>query len=127
MGVDCAELNEDTEGGVVSGAVVLIVTLVASASLLGPTLPVSSLTELAAKRRTRVPSVVHTTVTVIVVPDELDGVKDVHAAVPDALLKSLEATPLTFSENVKVYDNVRDDDGEDGGVHVAVGAAVSTL
>lgn len=105
----------------------LIVTLEASALLLGPVFDALSLTDPEARRRTTVPSVVQTTDTVMVEPDEADGVKDEHVAVPEALLKSPASIPETVSEKVSVYDNVREADGEVGDVHVAVGAVVSTL
>jgi hypothetical protein len=41
------------------------------------------------------------------------------------LLKSSEEMPLTDSLNASVYESVRDDDGELGAVHVAVGAVES--
>lgn len=127
VGVDCEEVNAFTDGGVVSATLVSIVTLEASALLLGPVLPASSVTEPDASRRTTSPSVVHTTVTVIVVPEDPDGENDAHEALPEALLKSPEAIPETFSENSRVNESVRDRDGDAGAVQVTVGAVVSTL
>jgi len=101
-----------------------MVTLEASAALVGPVLAAASVTPLAASRATTVPSEVHTTLTVIEVPEAADGVNAHPVAVP-VLEKSPEAMPLTDSLNASVYDNVRLVDGLDGGVHVAVGAMLS--
>jgi hypothetical protein len=65
-------------------------------------------------------------VTEIDVPDESLGENVQTPAVP-VLLKSPEAMPLTDSLNVNVYESVRDDDGELGSVHVAVGFTVSIV
>lgn len=102
VGVVCVEVNDETDGGVESAAAVFMVTLDASASELGPVFDALSLTEPDARRITTVPSVVQTTLTVIVVPDAADGVKEEQVAVPDALLKSAAAIPDTFSENTSV-------------------------
>ena len=102
VGVDCVELNADTDGGVVSAMLVSIVTSEASVLLLGPEFDALSCTDPEARRSTSVPSVVQTTVTVTVDPDAEDGVKDEHVAEPDALLKSAASIPETFSENSSV-------------------------
>ena len=67
-----------------SATLVSIVMLDASALLLGPEFPGSSVTAPDASLTTTVPSVEHTAVTVIVVPADLDGVKDEQVAVPEA-------------------------------------------
>lgn len=64
-----------------------IVTLAASELLLGPVLPALSVTEPDANLTTTVPVVpvtVHPTVTVMVVPDDEDGVNEEQVAVPEA-------------------------------------------
>ena len=104
----------------------LIVTLDAVAAADGPVLPAESETPFCARVKTTVPSEVQTTVTVIDEPDSALGVKAQPVAVPE-LLKSPEAMPLTDSLNVNVYESVRDDDGELGSVHVAVGFTVSIV
>ena len=106
------------------GAVVSIVTLVAVAADDGPVFVAASNTPPEASVATTVPSEVQTTVTVIDEPESVLGVKAQPVAVPE-LLKSPEAMPLTVSLNAKVYESVRDDDGELGSVHVAVGAVES--
>jgi SH3-like domain-containing protein len=73
-----------------------------------------------------VPSDEHATDTVRVTPDEPDGVNTHPVAVP-VLEKSPAATPVTLLLNTSVYDNVRDDDGDDGSVHDTVGASVSIV
>lgn len=88
-----------------SATLVSIVTLDASALLLGPELPALSTTEPDASRKTTVPVVpttVHPTVIVMVVPDDEEGVNEEQVAVPEAWLKSAEVSPLTLSENSNV-------------------------
>ena len=108
----------------VTGAVESIVTLVAAASVDGPVFVAVSDTPPEASVATTVPSEVQTTVTVIDEPDAALGVKAQPVAVPE-LLKSPETIPLTDSLNASVYESVRDDEGELGAVHVAVGEVVS--
>jgi hypothetical protein len=91
----------------------------------GPVMPDAD-TALAAIRATTVPSDEHATDTVRVTPDEPDGVNTHPVAVP-VLEKSPAATPVTVLLNTSVYDNVRDDDGDDGSVHDTVGASVSIV
>lgn len=85
----------------------------------GPVMPDAD-TASAAIRATTVPSDAHTTDTVTLEPDELDGVNTHPVAVP-VLEKSPAATPVTLLLNTNVYDNVRDADGDDGSVHDTVG------
>jgi hypothetical protein len=111
------------DGAVVS-ELVFIVTDEASALLAGPALLAPSLIELALNRAATVPSLVHVAVTVNEVPDEADGENVQPVAVP-VYVKSPLVSPEIDSEKAKVYERVRDDDGDDGGVQVAVGAVES--
>ena len=90
----------------------------------GPVLLVASMTLLAASRTITVPSDSHTTLRVIVTPNGLDGAKTQPVAVP-VFEKSATAKPDIRSLNVKLYDKVRDEEGEDGGVNTTVAPAVS--
>ena len=72
------------------------------------------------------PSEVHTTVTVMDVPNDADGSNEQPAAVP-VLEKSVLYIPVTLSEKDSVYVSVRLVDGVDGGVHVAVGIMESMV
>ena len=81
-------------------------------------------TEFDTRRATTVPSDAHVTDTVTDEPDEPLGVNTHPVAVP-VFEKSLAAIQDTASEKVNVYDNERDDEGEDGAVHVAVGGTTS--
>jgi hypothetical protein len=83
------------------GAVLSMVTFVASALAVGPLFAAASATELAARRATTVPSDVHVTDTVTDVPEVADGVKAQPVAVP-VLLKSPAAMPETDSEKLSV-------------------------
>ena len=96
-----------------------IVTDEALAPDTGPVMPDAD-TALAAIRATTVPSDEHAADTVTLEPDELDGVNTHPVAVP-VLEKSPAAIPVTLVLNTSVYDNVRDDDGDDGSVHDTVG------
>ena len=60
----------------------------------------------------------------IVTPNGLDGVKTQPVAVP-VFEKSAAAKPDIRSLNVKRYDIVRDEEGEEGGVNATVAPAVS--
>jgi hypothetical protein len=106
------------------GATESIVTEDAETALTGPVFEALSVTEFEANRAITVPSEVHTTDTVTDEPDEPLGVNTHPVAVP-VFEKSLAAIPDTASEKVNVYDNERDDEGEDGAVHVAVGGTTS--
>lgn len=92
-------LTENTDGAT---PVVVIVTLLASEADAGPVLVAVSLTPPEASRSTTVPSLEHTTVTVIDEPDAADGVNAHPVAVPPAFEKSPLAIPLTDSENASV-------------------------
>jgi hypothetical protein len=83
------------------GAVLSMVTVVASALAVGPLFAAASATEFAARRATTVPSDVHVTDTVTEVPEVADGVNVQPAAVP-VLLKSPAAMPETDSEKLSV-------------------------
>ena len=119
------------EGDVVvvgDGAVVVVGVGVGTVSIVtdealtpdtGPVMPDAD-TAPAAIRATTVPSDAHTTDTVTLEPDEPDGVNTHPVAVP-VLEKSPAAIPVTLLLNTSVYDNVRDDDGDDGSVHETVG------
>lgn len=91
---------------VVAGAVVAVVLSMdmAEESALnnGPALPAESFTAFAASRAITVPSEVHVTETVMLVPETELGVNEQPLAVPLALLKSPEAIPLTDSLNASV-------------------------
>lgn len=91
---------------VVAGAVVAVVLSMdmAEESALnnGPALPAESVTAFAASRAITVPSEVHVTETVMLVPETELGVNEQPLAVPLALLKSPEAIPLTDSLNASV-------------------------
>ena len=100
------------------------VTEDASEAAAGPVLLVASMTLLAASRTITVPSDPQTTPRVMVTPNGLDGAKTQPVAVP-VLEKSAAAKPDMRSLNVKRYDNVRDEEGEDGGVNTTVAPAVS--
>ena len=123
------------EGDVVvvgEGAVVVVgvgtVSIVTDEALTpdtGPVMPEAE-TASAAIRATTVPSDEHTTDTVTLEPDPADGVNTHPVAVP-VLEKSPVAIPVTLLLNTSVYDNVRDDDGDDGSVHDTVGASVSIV
>ena len=78
-----------------------IVTLEASVLEAGPVLPAVSVTPLAARRATTVPSEQLATVTVIDVPEAADGVNTQPVAVP-VLVKSAAAIPETDSEKARV-------------------------
>jgi hypothetical protein len=117
---------------VVRGAVVVVgvgtVSIVTDEALTpdtGPVMPDAD-TASAAIRATTVPSDEHTTDTVTLEPDEPDGVNTHPVAVP-VLEKSPAAIPVTLLLNTSVYDNVRDDDGDDGSVHDTVGTSVSIV
>ena len=83
------------------GGVLSIVTEEASVLAVGPVLPAVSVTPLAARRATTVPSKQPATVMVIEEPEAADGVKVQPVAVP-VLVKSDEAIPETDSEKVRV-------------------------
>ena len=94
---------------VVAGAVVAVVAVVLSMDMAeesalnnGPALPAESFTAFAASRAITVPSEVHVTETVMLVPETELGVNEQPLAVPLALLKSPEAIPLTDSLNASV-------------------------
>jgi hypothetical protein len=87
---------------VVVGAVVSIVTELASALDVGPVFPEESDTAFAARRVTTVPSLEHVTETVMLVPELVFGVNTQPVAVPASLLKSSAAIPLTDSLNARV-------------------------
>ena len=78
-----------------------MVTEDASVFEAGPVLPAWSATEPEDRRATTVPSEQLSTVTVIVVPLEADGVKVQPVAVP-VFEKSPAVIPLTDSEKVRV-------------------------
>ena len=101
-----------------------MVTDEADEAAAGPVLLVASMTLLAASRTITVPSDPQTTLRVIVTPNGLDGAKTQPVAVP-VLEKSAAAKPDMRSLNVKRYDNVGDEEGEDGGVNTTVAPAVS--
>ena len=67
----------------------------------GPLLPAVSVTPLAARRATTVPSEQLATVTVTELPEAADGVNTHPVAVP-VLVKSPEAIPDTDSEKARV-------------------------
>jgi len=94
----------------------------AVAAVVGPWLPAASWTELALSRATNVPATVQSTDTVIVVPEDADGVNEHPVAVP-VFEKSADDKPLMVSLNVSVKDEdnpllVAED-------HDALGAVVS--
>ena len=85
-----------------TGAVISRVTVVdAFTAADGPVLPATSVAPLAAKRGITVPSPQFETVTVRDDPESVPGANEQFNAVP-AFEKSPDATPVTFSENVKV-------------------------
>ena len=92
-------VNDSTVGGVVSATLLSIVTEDASAVLAGPEFEASSLTEFAAIRVTTVPSLVQLTVTLMVVPEEAEGVKVHPDEEPPLFEKSPDSMPETDSEN----------------------------
>ena len=79
-----------------------IVTLVASAFDVGPSLSELSVTDSARSRKTTVPSEEHVTVTVIDVPDDDEVENAQPVAVPVEFEKSPEVSPEIDSENVSV-------------------------
>ena len=97
VGVDCAEVNDETLGAVRS-TVIVVVAVAADA---GPVLVAVSLAPSAAKRGITVPSEQPDTVTVRDEPVSLPGAKLQPVAVP-VFTKSPAATPVTDSENVSV-------------------------
>jgi hypothetical protein len=97
VGVDCAEVNDDTLGAVTS-RVMVVVSVAADA---GPVLVAESLAPLAAKTGVTVPALQPDTVTVRDEPESLPGSNEQPVAVP-VLEKSPAATPVTVSENVSV-------------------------
>ena len=109
------------------GSVASIVILVALVALAGPWFAAASLTERAASLAITVPSEVHTTVTVMDVPNDADGSNEQPVAVPVVLAKSSLVIPLTLSEKDSVYVSVRLVDGVDGDVHDAVGLEESMV
>jgi len=109
------------------GAAVSMVTLDALVAVAGPVFVEASLTERAASLAITVPSEVHTTVTVMDVPNDADGSNEQPAAVPVVLAKSSLVIPVTLSEKDSVYVSVRLVDGVDGAVHVAVGSVASIV
>jgi hypothetical protein len=78
-----------------------MITALASVLDVGPLFPAVSVTPLATRRATTVPSEQLATVTVIELPLDADGVNTQPVAVP-ALEKSLDAMPDTLSEKVSV-------------------------
>jgi hypothetical protein len=108
------------------GTAVSMVTGEAVEAEVGP-LPLPLVTVPLFMRRITVPSDVHTTDTVMDEPVEAEGVKTHPVAVPMKFTKSVEAIPETLTLKLKPYDNVRDAEGEDGGVQVAVSTKVSTV
>ena len=120
--------DDDGDDGSVHDTVGTSVSIVTDEALTpdtGPVMPDAD-TASAAIRATTVPSDEHTTDTVTLEPDELDGVNTHPVAVP-VLEKSPAAIPVTLLLNTSVYDNMRDDDGDDGSVHDTVGATVSIV
>ena len=115
--------DADGDDGSVHDTVGASESIVTDEALTPDTGPVTPGTETAsaAIRATTVPSDEHTTDTVTLEPDELDGVNTHPVAVP-VLEKSPAAIPVTLVLNTSVYDKVRDDDGDDGSVHDTVGA-----
>ena len=101
----------------------MIVTDVAVTADVGPVFDAASVTEFAARRKTTVPSVEHVTDTGTVKPENAPTVM-VHDAVP-VLEKSPAASPDTDSPNVTLYNNDREDEGDEGSVMLAVGAVLS--
>ena len=97
VGVDCAEVNDETLGGVVSRVIVVV----AVAADEGPVLDTASVAPSAAKRGITVPSEQPDTVTVRDEPESLPGAKLQPVAVP-VFMKSPAATPVTDSEKVSV-------------------------
>ena len=93
VGVDCAEVNDETLGAVRS-TVIVVVAVAADA---GPVLETESVAPLAAKRGMTVPEPQPDTVMVhsSVEPETENEHPD---AVP-AFVKSSEATPVTLSSN----------------------------
>ena len=83
------------------GAVRSTVTEEAEEAATGPLLEAESLTELAANRKTTVPSEQEETVTVTEEPEAAEGVKTQPVAVP-VLEKSAEVRPEMLSEKVRV-------------------------
>ena len=75
--------------------------MLATAAVAGPVLPAVSVTPLATRFATTVPSEQLATVTVIELPEAADGVKVQPVAVP-VLVKSAAAIPETDSEKVRV-------------------------
>jgi hypothetical protein len=115
--------DDDADDGSVHDTVGTSVSIVTDEALTpdtGPVMPDAD-TAPAAIRATTVPSDEHTTETVTLEPDELDGVNTHPVAVP-VLEKSPAAIPVTLVLNTSVYNNVRDTDGDDGSVHDTVGA-----
>jgi hypothetical protein len=110
----------------VDGSGELIVTVVASTSAAGPSLPTASRTALAASRRMTVPSDAQLTETVKFVPVAALGVKVQPVAVPE-LEKSAPESPVTDSLNASPNDRERELLGEVGSVHVAVGGVPSVV
>lgn len=113
--------------GAVVGADDEMVTGEAVVALVGPVFVFASTTEFWTRPAITVPSEPQDTDTVIDDDvDDDDGTKVQLDAVP-RFWKSPAEIPETGSENVSVYVMVRLDDGDAGGVHVAVGAVPSAV
>ena len=93
----CVLVNDDTVGAVRS--MVIVAPVAAEA---GPVLPAASVAAVTARRGMTVPSEQPVTVTVRVVPESAPGSKAHDVAVP-VFEKSPATTPVTTSENVRVY------------------------
>jgi hypothetical protein len=117
-----ADVGAEVGADVGAGTAVSIVTDDALRAAVGPVVEAELTTELGARRAITVPSDEHTTDTVIAAEAAADGVKTQPVAVP-VFEKSPAAIPDTGSVKASMYDNVRDEDGEDGAVHVASGTA----
>ncbi len=121
VGLALVLTNDDADGGVRS-----IVMAPESASVAGPVLPGASVTASAARRAMTVPSEQPEALTVMLVPDDAEGVNTQPVAVP-WLLKSPEAMPDTGLSNARVNDGTAALVGDAGGVHVAVGGTASKV
>ena len=97
VGVDWAEVNDETLGAVRS----TVMVLVAVEASVGPVLVALSVAPLAAKRGMTVPLAQPDTVTVREVPVSVPG-SNVQPEAEPVLVKSPAATPVTVSENSMV-------------------------
>ena len=103
---------------------VAIVTVLDDENVRGPLLFVKSETAELFNLAITVPSDVQVMVTFIEIPDDAEG-ENVHPSAVPEFEKSLLEIPDTNSLKFRVYSSVRDEDGDVGEDHVAVGGVVS--